>query len=73
VNSLTDSEREARIEELGKVLVTSTNLISRARAWNEMRALIVKLDLLSVKTHEQEKQMDMARNIGQLEDKKSKR
>jgi hypothetical protein len=30
------------------VLVTSTNLISRARAWNEMRALIQKHSSASI-------------------------
>jgi hypothetical protein len=33
----------------------------------------MKRDLLTTKTPEQEKQMDMARNIGQLKDKQSKR
>jgi hypothetical protein len=33
----------------------------------------MKRDLLTTKTPEQEKQLDMARNIGQLKDKQSKK
>jgi hypothetical protein len=33
----------------------------------------MKRDLLTTKTPDQEKQMDMARNIGQLKDKQSKK
>jgi hypothetical protein len=43
------------------------------RAAHRNGEVFMKRDLLTTKTPEQEKQLDMARNIGQLKDKQSKK
>jgi hypothetical protein len=52
---LTDQQREARIEELGRQIVTAETMLERSRLWREMRNLIAQRSPRQVAAMEHEK------------------